>query len=42
MMIRNDVGGTSTKDTMHWFQNIRSKKFRQFDYGTDENMARYG
>lgn len=27
MMGRNDVGGTSTKNLMHWMQNIRSGNF---------------
>lgn len=34
MMGRNDVGGTSTKNLMHWIQNIRSGNFAQFDYGS--------
>jgi pimeloyl-ACP methyl ester carboxylesterase len=42
MMARNDVGGTSSKNLMHWIQDIRSGEFRQFDYGKDENEQRYG
>jgi len=42
MMGRNDVGGTSSKNLMHWIQDIRSGEFRQFDYGKDENEQRYG
>ncbi len=38
MMARNDVGGTSTKNTMHWFQEIRSGNFAHFDYGTEVNQ----
>jgi hypothetical protein len=42
MMARNDVGGTSSKNTMHWFQEIRSGHFAHFDYGTETNQAKYG
>jgi len=42
MMGRNDVGGTSTKDIMHWIQNARSGNFAQYDYGADQNMKVYG
>ncbi|CDW75411.1 lysosomal acid lipase cholesteryl ester hydrolase-like [Stylonychia lemnae] len=42
MMARNDVGGTSTKDLMHWIQNFRSGNFAQYDYGADQNMQIYG
>lgn len=37
MMARNDVGGTSTKNLMHWIQNVRTDKFSYFDYGEDGN-----
>lgn len=37
MMGRNDVGGTSTKNLMHWMQNIRSGNFAQYDLGKDMN-----
>jgi len=39
MMARNDVGGTSTKNLMHWIQMVRTGKFAQFDYGEDGNEA---
>jgi hypothetical protein len=39
MMARNDVGGTSTKDVVHWIQNTRSGNMAQFDYGEDGNMV---
>jgi hypothetical protein len=42
MMARNDVGGTSTKNMMHWTQNVRSGQFRMYDYGSQGNMAAYG
>lgn len=41
MMGRNDVGGTSTKNLMHWIQNIRSGNFAQFDYGSAQNQQVY-
>jgi len=34
MMGRNDVGGTSTKNLMHWTQMVRSGYFQAFDYGS--------
>jgi len=42
MMARNDVGGTSTKNMMHWLQDVRTKGFNQFDYGADQNELVYG
>lgn len=42
MMGRNDVGGTSTKNLLHWIQNARSGKFAKFDYGKQGNLAAYG
>ena len=42
MMARNDVGGTSTKNLLHWIQWIREGKFQQYDYGKDGNEAQYG
>lgn len=42
MMGRNDVGGTSTKNILHWIQLIRSNYFRQFDYGSTQNKKVYG
>lgn len=41
MMARNDLGGTSSKNIMHWVQMIRAGYFQQFDYGAD-NQAVYG
>jgi len=42
MMARNDIGGTSTKDLLHWIQNTRSGNSAQFDYGAEGNMIQYG
>jgi len=42
MMARNDVGGTSTKNMVHWVQMIRSQNFQKFDYGKEGNMKAYG
>jgi len=42
MMARNDVGGTSAKNLLHWTQNMRSGDFRPFDYGAKGNMVAYG
>lgn len=42
MIVRNDCGGTSTKNLLHWSQNMRSGYFRQFDYGEEKNMQVYG
>ena len=41
MMGRNDVGGTSTKNLMHWTQMIRSGNFEAFDYGSEKNIEVY-
>jgi len=37
-----EPGGTSTKNMMHWLQNIRDKQVRQFDYGQKLNQQNYG
>ena len=42
MIVRNDCGGTSTKNLLHWAQNMRSGSWRQFDYGEEKNMEVYG
>ena len=42
MMGRNDVGGTSTKNLVHWMQNFRSGRFAEFDYGSSKNFELYG
>lgn len=43
MMGRNDVGGTSSKNLMHWTQMMRSGYFQAFDYGSPAaNQAIYG
>ena len=42
MMGANDVGGTSTKNLVHWIQMVRSGYFRQYDYGSDLNVQVYG
>ncbi len=36
MMDRNDIGGTSTKNLLHWVQMVRAGYFQQFDYGSSE------
>lgn len=42
MIARNDIGGTSTKNLLHWYQMAIGKKFQQFDYGGVKNMQVYG
>jgi len=42
MIATNDVGGTSTKNLLHWIQMIRTKRFRPFDYGRAVNFQVYG
>lgn len=43
MMGRNDIGGTSTKNLLHWVQMVRAGYFQQFDFGSaDANMIAYG
>jgi pimeloyl-ACP methyl ester carboxylesterase len=43
MMGRNDVGGTSMKNLMHWIQMVRAGYFRQYDYGSAAaNQIAYG
>ena len=40
---RNEPGGTSVINGLHWVQNIRSGKFERFDLGSKEkNMLKYG
>ena len=34
--------GTSTKTVIHYIQEIKSKKFVQYDYGKDGNLEHYG
>jgi lysosomal acid lipase/cholesteryl ester hydrolase len=43
MMGRNDVGGTSTKNLLHWVQMVRAGYFQQFDFGNATlNQIAYG
>jgi len=41
MMANNDIGGTSSKNMMHWAQMIRSGTVSHFDYGQEGNLAMY-
>ena len=41
MMANNDIGGTSSKNMMHWAQMIRSGTVSHFDYGPEGNLAMY-
>ncbi len=42
VMARNEVGGTSVQNMMHWVQLMRSGRFTMFDYGLEKNMEKYG
>ncbi len=42
VMATNEVGGTSTQNMLHWVQLMCSGRFQMFDYGTEENLERYG
>jgi len=39
--ITHTPAGTSVKDALHFTQLIKSNKFRQYDYGSKNNMKRY-
>ena len=41
-MANNDVGGSSTKNMMHWAQMVRSSRVAQYDYGPHGNLEVYG
>lgn len=41
MMANNDIGGTSTKNMMHWSQMIRTGTVAQYDYGPAGNLLQY-
>lgn len=34
-------GGTSTKNLIHWLQNLGTTSIRQFDYGSELNLKYY-
>lgn len=38
VMVHNSPGGTSTKNLMHWVQNIKSDHFDAYDYGGMRNL----
>ncbi len=42
MMANNDIGGSSTKNVMHWAQMLRSGRVARFDYGPSGNFEVYG
>ena len=42
VMARNEPGGTSMKNCLHWMQMIRTGEYRRFDYGAKRNMQVYG
>lgn len=42
MYLTNFPAGGSTKQIVHYGQEINSKKFRKFDYGVFNNLNRYG
>lgn len=38
----NLPAGCSTRQFLHYAQEITSKKFRKYDYGSSENLDKYG
>jgi hypothetical protein len=42
MMANNDIGGSSSKNILHWSQMVRSGKLANFDYGPYGNLETYG
>eukprot|EP00742_Colponemidia_sp_Colp-10_P004165 GILJ01004444.1.p1 GENE.GILJ01004444.1~~GILJ01004444.1.p1 ORF type:complete len:441 (-),score=64.35 GILJ01004444.1:81-1370(-) len=41
-MAAQEPGGTSVQNVVHWGQALRTGVFKRFDYGSSENIARYG
>lgn len=41
IMAQNDVGGTSTKNLLHWTQMMKSGDFAPFNYGELKNKRIY-
>ena len=42
VMVRNEPGGTSLKNLMHWLQTMESGIFSKYDYGKEKNLEIYG
>ncbi len=42
VMVRHEPGGTSLKNMRHWFNNMMSGRFGQYDYGKEGNLKHYG
>lgn len=42
MILSNTPAGSSTKQFVHFAQEIKSEKFRKFDFGFMKNMMVYG
>jgi len=42
VVVAHEPGVTSVKNMVHWAQQVRSKLFQRYDYGTQGNMIEYG
>ena len=42
VMVRNEPGGTSLQNLLHWLQIMRTGVFAKYDYGRDFNIQNYG
>ncbi|XP_050299836.1 lipase 3-like [Anthonomus grandis grandis] len=42
LMYSTGFGGVGTKEMIHYLQEINSGYFRQYDYGNETNLERYG
>ena len=41
LIAQNDVGGTSTKNLVHWSQMMKTGEFSRFNYGEKKNRKIY-
>jgi len=42
VLVRNEPGGTSLQNMLHWYQMSETSEFKKYDHGIVKNLEIYG